>query len=350
MQSAFLLTNPLASQARKWSLRFAVFSLFLFQYNYTLAQDKLAAVIEPDYESEIELETGEGYWTQMLGRADGMHEYVSGGLESAAQSVDLFFAEDNVFEESTKSYIRMGLDSVWRENEGVGFKGKVKLKIDLPNTKKRLRLLIESEGERGGTENLEDRPEDAAQGNDYSVAVEKEVSALKLWNVRPSLGIRVHTPLNPFVRIRSYRYFPAGSWVIRVSSGAAWFDSRGYDIYGALEFDHELSESLLFRYSHLYSWREDEMFRRYSQGVSLFQQIDEKQRIAYQIIGHADDEYEEGWRARRYDVLARYRRNLYKKWLFGEIIPQWTYWKESGFNSTPAIIFRLEVVFGGRYR
>ncbi|MFC1749613.1 hypothetical protein ACFL2V_12495, partial [Pseudomonadota bacterium] len=116
------------------------------------------------------------------------------------------------------------------------------------------------------------------------------------------------------------------------------------------EFDRALNDDFLFRYSQLLSWREDEMFRRFSQGLSLFQQIDSRQQIAYQIIARADDEDLEGWRSKRYDILARYRRNLYKKWLFGEIIPQWTYLRESGFNSTPALIFRLEMVFGERYR
>ena len=71
--------------------------------------------------------------------------------------------------------------------------------------------------------------------------------------------------------------------------------------------------------------------------------------MAYQIIAQADDEWGE-WRAKRYDALIRYRRSLYKKWLFGEVIPQWTFQKETGFHVEPAIIFRLEIVFGERYR
>jgi len=337
-----------------WLLRFAILFSLLLCCGNAFAQQVLAAVIDPDYDSDTDTNEEGERWSSMfdvvIGRAEGVHKYVSGELEATAKSVDQFFADDNAFDESTKTYLRLGLDSVWRENEGLGFAGGVRLKVDLPNTKKRLRLLIESDAQRGETENLEDKPGDVAQESEYSVALEKEVSGLDLWNVRPSLGIRLHTPVDPFVRVRSYRYFPLSQWVIRVSSGVSWFDSRGFGTNGALEFDRALNDDFLFRYSQLLSWREDEMFRRFSQGLSLFQQIDSRQQIAYQIIARADDEDLEGWRSKRYDILARYRRNLYKKWLFGEIIPQWTYLRESGFNSTPALIFRLEMVFGERYR
>lgn len=287
--------------------------------------------------------------TTMVGRVDLFHDTVSGGLEATAKSVDDFFAEDTVYEESTKSYLRMGLDSVLREEEGLGFSGAIKLKIDLPRTKKRLRLLIESDTERGDLDNLEDRPVDAAQGKDYSLAIERSSSRLKKWNVRPSLGIKLHSKIDTFFRVRSHRYFPMDKWLLRLGSQASWLDSKGYEAEASLSLDRPLAENWLFRYSMPFGWREEEMFRHTSQEFSLYHQIDSRQQMAYQFIAAADDAWDQ-WLAKSYTIAVRYRRGLYKKWLFGEIIPQWNYLKGNQFHSDTFITFRLEVVFGERYR
>ncbi len=287
----------------------------------------------------------------VLSRADGAHEYVSTGLEATAKSLDGFFAEDSAFEEATNTYLRLNFDSVFKEYEGMGFAGDARLKVDLPNTKKRLKLLIESDAQRGDTEGLEESPEQVAQNRDYSVAIERVVPGMvEKWNIRPSLGIKVRAPLDPFIRLRSHRYFEYTNWLLRFASGVSWFDSRGYDAYLSLSFDRPLNDVFTFRYGPQLSWTEEDMFRRLGQGISLYQQIDERQKIAYQIGSEADDDWDGEWRAKRYDIQIRYRRNLYKKWLFGEIIPHWQYLKETGFRVEPSLTFRLELVFGERYR
>lgn len=285
----------------------------------------------------------------LVGQVNSAHDYVSSGLETTAKSLDEFFAEDTAYEDSTRTYLRLGLDSVLREREGFGFSGGLRLKLHLPRTKKRLRLLIESDDQRSESENLENKPTDVAQRSDYSLAIEKDVSGANKWNLRPSLGIKLHSRIDTFFRLRSHRYFSYNDWLMRVSHHAAWFDSRGFEANTGLALDHPLSKNLLFRYSPTLSWQEEEMFRRITQGFSVYQEIDSRQKMAYQIIAEADDDWNE-WRAKRYDALIRYRRGLYKKWLFGEVIPQLIFLKETGFHNDPIITFRLEVVFGERYR
>lgn len=310
--------------------------------------DSVAAGSETEEESKVP-DSGAGLTGSVVNFAEGAHDYLSGGLEATAKSVDQFFAEDNVFEESTKSYLRLSFDSVWREYEGFGFAGDMRLKLDLPNTRKRLKLLIESDGQRGGVDDLEEHPSDVTQGRNYALSVEKVVSGLAAWNVRPSLGLKVRAPVDLFVRLRSHRYFTFSDWLWRLSSSMAWFNSSGYEAVLSMAFDRPLQHGFLFRYAPALSWREEEMFRRINQGLFLYQQIDERQKMAYQITAEADDDWDE-WRSKRYDIAIRYRRNLYKKWLFGEIIPQWTFLKENDFHVNPSLTFRLETVFGERYR
>ncbi len=283
----------------------------------------------------------------VIGKLDTTHNSISIGLEETASSIDAFFADDIVFEQANKSYLRIALDMVSKEYDGTGFAGDLKLKVDLPRIKKRLRLLIETDSQRDAKENLEDFPSDVVQERDLFISLERPLGGKRRWDIRPSLGIKAHRPIDPFARIRSYRDFTLDNWLLRASNRVAWFDSRGFGGNGVLEFDRAIKKGLLFRSTSTLSWEEEEKFRRFEQGLSLYQHIDERQSMAYQIAGFADDEFD--WHANQYYMRVRYRKGIYKKWMFAEIIPQLTFLKETGFHNEASITLRLEMVFGERY-
>jgi len=284
----------------------------------------------------------------VIGRLDTTHTSISSKLEETATSIDSFFADDVVFEQTNQSYMRVALDMVSEEYDGTGFAGDLKLKVDLPHIKKRLKLLIETDSQRDSKENLEELPADVVHERDFFISLERQLGGVRKWDIRPSLGIKVRRPIDPFARIRTFRYFSLDNWLLRASSTLAWFDSRGYGANGSLEFDRIIKKGFLFRNTSKLSWQEEEMFRRFDLGFSLYQHIDEHQSMAYQIAGFADDEFD--WRSNKYYTRIRYRKGLYKKWMFGEIIPQFTFFKETGFHSEASITFRLEMVFGESYR
>ena len=284
----------------------------------------------------------------VIGKLDTTHTTISSGLGLTASSIDSFFADDKVFEQTNHSYLRIALDMVSKEYAGTGFAGDLKLKVDLPRTKKRLRLLIETDSQRDSKENLDDLPTDVVQERDFFISLERQVGGERNWDIRPSLGIKAHRKLDLFARVRSYRDFGLNKWLLHASNNLAWFDSRGFGANGVLEFDRALTKTLLFRATAALNWQEEEMFRRFTQSLSIFQHIDERQSMAYQIAGFADDEND--WQANQYYMRVRYRKGLYKKWVFGEIIPQHTFLKETSFHGEASITLRLELVFGESYR
>ncbi len=289
-----------------------------------------------------------GVFDTVISKLDVTHSSISNKLEKTAVSIDSFFANDRVFERSNHSYMRIALDMVSKEYDGLGFAGDLKLKVDLPHIKKRLKLLIETDSQRDSKENLDQLPADVVQERDFFISLERKLGGVKRWDIRPSLGIKINTPIDPFARLRTFRYFALDNWLLRASNSLAWYDSRGYGADGALEFDREIKKGLTFRVTSKLKWQEEEMFRRFDQTLTLYQQINARQNMAYQIAGFADDE--NNWLSNKYYMRIRYRKALYKKWMFGEIIPQLTFLKESGFHNESSITFRLEMVFGERYR
>lgn len=289
-----------------------------------------------------------GMFHAVINGLDITHSSISSKLEKTAISIDSFFADNSAFEQTNNSYMRIALDMVYKKYDGFGFAGDLKLKVDLPHTKKRLKLLIETDSQRDLKDNLEALPANVVQERDFFISLERKLSGAKRWDIRPSLGIKINTPIDLFTRMRTFRYFTLDHWLLRASSNLAWYDSRGFGANGVLAFDREIRKGLIFRAASKLNWQEEEMFRHFSQTLTLYQRINERQNIAYQIAGFADDEMD--WQSNKYYMRVRYRKRLYKKWMFGEIIPQLTFLKENGFRNESSITFRLEMVFGERYR
>src|SRR3569623_1360193 len=71
------------------------------------------------------------------------HVVVSHGLDRMPRRIDSFFAADQAFEESTRSYARLRFDTILDQDMQISFDGDVRVRIDLPRTARKLKLLIE---------------------------------------------------------------------------------------------------------------------------------------------------------------------------------------------------------------
>ena len=282
--------------------------------------------------------------TTVFETLDVEQETISSQVETIAKSIDSFFADDNVFQEATASYVRITLDTVFKKNGEMGFAGDLKVKLDLPRTKKRLKLLIESDPQSETKDDLENIPKQVAEEKNYFISLEREVNKQGRWDVRPALGIKARIPPDPFVRLRAIRYFDLDSWLLRVSANAFWFNSTGFGANSTFDFDHALSKTMLARSSTTYSWEEQDLFRRLEQVFSIYQNLDERQSLVYQVGLDATDEFD--WNVEDYYARIRYRKDIHKHWLFAEISPQYTFLREMDYQPDRSITFRLEVVFG----
>jgi hypothetical protein len=48
-------------------------------------------------------------------------------------------------------------------------------------------------------------------------------------------------------------------------------------------------------------------------------------------------------------VTLRVRRQVYKDWLYLEVVPQILYQEANGFSAARSLMLRLETLFGDRY-
>ncbi len=300
----------------------------------------------PEEGEEIVLPEFGGWWSWL----DMSHVYLSQSVENMATGIDRFFAGEKTAVYSTRSYVRVQNDTYWEERQDAVTKIRVKAKLDLPLTKRKLKLLVESDPTELQTPQekvLEANPPPATSDNNLFVSVEKEKEVHKGWQLRPSIGLKLHSPVELFARLRlSNRYFP-GKWEVRPQQTFYWFDKRGYGSDTVLELDRPLTDRLLFRSSSLLRWTEETDYFTASEVFSLFHTLSPKRKVSYQLGVYGNEV--PSWHATQYLFSISYRQRIHSSWLFMEVRPQISYDKARGWDSTHSLLFRIEAVYGRTY-
>ena len=76
---------------------------------------------------------------------DKPQNVISSGVEAFAKSIDEFFSDDKAFYEASGTYLRIQAVTIVNEAGVIGYDGDIKLKLRLPNTKKKLKFTLESD-------------------------------------------------------------------------------------------------------------------------------------------------------------------------------------------------------------
>jgi len=280
---------------------------------------------------------------------DQPQQFISAGLHGVTKSMDEFFSDEKVAYESNGSYIRMTGDMVFSKLESPGFAGDIKGRVVLPNTQKKLKLVFESDPAEAREElerPIDNNPLDAAQDKSYFAGIETLWGEFTYWKFRPSVGLKLSSRLDSFVRLRANRDYDINDkWKAYLRNTLSWFDSRGLGFDSSLEFDHPLNQTLTFRSALSASWTEENEFWELSQLFSLAQTLGERQAIIYQtgVYGISEPRVF----ATDYLVQARYRRQLRSDYLFLELIPKIQYPRSDDFSPFYSFTVRLEMVFKG---
>jgi len=285
--------------------------------------------------------------SRLLSIVDKTHDNISRRLEAAVRGADTFFATDNVFEDTNASYARIPMDLIVEDDGNVTFKVRVKGKLSLPNTQKRLKLLIES----GTTESIFDdqaasSPPDAITDNDYFLSLETQLKKTGKWKIRPAVGLKFQWTPDLFVRLRAIRYFAVTrKWLGRFSlTGVYLLDAR-LQSDGNLQLSRAIRKDFLFRSTSKLKWTDEKDYSEASQIFSLFQHLSQKANLAYQGGVFADNQAQ-GWDVTEYRTWLRYRRLVYRNWLFMDLIPEIRFRQDDDYDPSYLLTLRMEPVFG----
>jgi hypothetical protein len=282
---------------------------------------------------------------------DAPRDYLSGKIVSFATDIDRFFGNDRNYQESNKSVVQLDLA------RATGYGGDRKLvlsaraNLNLPSTEKKLHLLIESNpdqnitGEPAPNQNTAITNQvSGPQSYGLALRYEKVKEELRALHVSADAGLKfqgIH--IDPFMRARSSYSIPLESWRLKAAESVYWFNTIGAGETTQVDFEHFLSEPVLFRATSNATWLNDKQNFDLRQDFSVYQTLNERTALLYQAsaIGVSNPQVE----LTEYVAQILYRYRLHREWVFFEVNPQLIFPKVNNFNSSFALTVRLEMLF-----
>ena len=277
---------------------------------------------------------------------DESQEYVSSSVESMARYMDEFFTSNRDFYDTSGSYLSLKQNALFREKGIIEYTSKVKFKLRLPNTEKNLKLFFESPEDKNPydistqTENIPITSEEEANS---ILGVQADSGERFGWKYKPTIGLKLGSTIDPFVRFRFSKEFDFAKWNIKWDEVPYWYDSFGWAFDSYLELNRKIRKDNLFRTATFARWKNETDQFELSQVFSMFHTISEKKALSYYagVYGVSEPEVH----TTHFLLGLNYRKSIHKNYLFIEIKPQILYQRINNFHAEHSILLSIEMIF-----
>jgi hypothetical protein len=285
---------------------------------------------------------------------DRTHSLVERNLFDTIVWFDDFFGDKRiVVAEWPESYMRWMTDLRWDEEERFSARSTIRASLRLPRLKKRWRL--EFSGETRGDPNALVQEDPGNPGLDVGSRVRTGSTELIydiLRTTRTTLdagaGVRVKIPPDAFVRTRFQHARPITLKTLGRFTATAYWDARdGFGESNQLDLERWLAVPTLLRWSNSFNISEITNGWEWGTELSLLHKFSPKSAITF--AGGASGSTRPAWIAQNYRVLTRYRRNVFRKWLFleGEPYVRWPRKEDGSRKPVWGATLRVEILFAG---
>ena len=286
------------------------------------------------------------------GVLDEIHTLLSERFIRLANDLDGLFGgpEDSAY--ANESWLRLRLELRKFDSESPQLRGNVKLKLVLPNTEERLRLLLSTEDDdildpgeiRDGIGTT------ASDANNVSFALRFLQSARDKASIKFDVGARFRdSELQAFGRINASHAF-----IQDVQNGRDlslinnfWlFSASGYENRLKLNFTQEIKgqpDRLLQSRSEII-WKNNEPGARFVQLAGAYSEFSDNifaglETIANVATATVPDENH----LRSIELRIRYRQNIWRDWFFFEVWPRVRWESQNDYESRFGLLLRAEV-------
>lgn len=274
-----------------------------------------------------------------------------------------FFTDTQEAFTSNETRVRLRLNADYIESHGWNFSPNFRLNLALPFLSDKMRLVMNEDDD----EDQGSAAADSADDSDIAIRwVQLDGDRLGL---SFDIGLRLagtgypeeeeETELSVFTRINSSLRFELGeNWVSRSNNRLYYYSNTGVRNDFRQYFDRTITDAVMFRSRTRIQYFEENGYNpEWEQKFTLFHKLNNKSAIAYETIVSKraiedsifdPDEITVGLQESYYQgqVRLRYRRNVWRPWLYMEVWPVLFWPEERDYKTTPAIRFRLEINFG----
>lgn len=280
-----------------------------------------------------------------------IHDSVTRWVDNTARNIDGFFGTIDSDSVDNESYLRLSTDFDWAESEEFDIDPGIRFKLDIPTTKERLRLIIESDPEESrGTleEQGAERLRNDTDGLGDTVAGLSRLGSRDKregWQTKIGAGVKLHWPVNPYLRYSAERLWQLGDgpWQLSSYNRASWFEHDGYSARSRWDVGRPLDSTRHMRFISQLQWQEDYDTLEFSQSAQLNKVLGKRSAIRYAavMVGNSGSNP----RINNYYLQADYRRDIHRQYVYWDIVPELHFPRDADFKPRWAISVRLEMLF-----
>lgn len=283
---------------------------------------------------------------RFLGWIDSQHCMLSNRTTTTAEWFDGLFAHANTNDTSdAKLRLRVINSLNWYEADGLSANVSFRASAILPNAKRRLRLVVSDD-------------EDTLHPERNQLTTnspEPKTSAAIRWvpnyisRVKYTFDIGVHSTPDIYVRARGQR-----SWRVSDSTIINAIETLRYGIeeegksLTQLSVERLLNDKTVFRVGNALQYWQNEpkpVGMRWSQDWSILHRLGQQKTISYGVI--FEGVQRPSWQLESDSIFVLYRQSFWRSWLYYEIEPHLSRYREQNWDVKSSVIFRVEANFGG---
>ena len=278
-------------------------------------------------------------------RLDRTRDWLADRIETFSGRLDSFLIErffgDEILDDRIEGSRALISLHTRREFGGdVDYSLDARAKLVLPNTDERLKLLIQADDD--SNYRLEQDPVRSVENASYATALRFILLESKKWNSDFDVGVRWNAPPNPFVRNRFRRQFKSGDWHSVLTQNFYYYSLDGFREKTDIYTDLNLSPSKVLRFAAAADyWRKNDYFG-VNYNLTLYHWLKNSSMLAYSLGAEGDTSG--GAVFQLYHAGVRYRRLVYKDWVFLEVNPRQEWHLDNEYHRQAVIMFRLEAL------
>ncbi len=288
------------------------------------------------------------------GWVDRTHSRVEKDMFETVAWFDRFFGDERMkVTERPESFLRWANELRWDEEEHYFFRSTVRVSLRLPRLKDRWHLMISSETRGDPTAIIPEDPGNpgldiGSRSRTGSTELVYDVFRTPRSILDVGAGVRVKIPPDAFVRTRFQHARPIALDSLGRFTATAYWDARdGLGESNQVDLERWLAPPTLLRWSNSITITETSRWWTWGTDLSLLHKFSPKSAITF-AAGTSGSTHP-SWVATNYRILARYRRNVWRKWLFleGEPDIQWPKKENGSRKAVWGATLRVEILFAG---
>ena len=269
--------------------------------------------------------------------------------EDNRSAIEHFFQDEKFLHDSGESFVRLRSDTLLSKGGVYQHTTHFSTQLPLPLSRQHFQLFVENLTRENASNLLHNRSDDEIP--QAEIGIHYFLSHLYGIESKYSLAMR---GINPFIRAKYSRLFEVGEWRIEPTQSFEYSVEHAFEEESNLYFDYPLSSQKLLRLRlHRKSTSEDKGME-YALSAEYFWAISHKRglKLSQSFWGDTGYTYTQSDGTERsfegihnYITAMSYRANIWREWLFYEIIPAVNFHQANHYRANYSLHFLVDFYF-----